>query len=315
MNKKIFCFCAVWLFAVTSVLFAETILQEFSSKKDFDAFWDVSTWGNANQQYSADNVNLDTVKGWLQLKINASPQGTKPVCGEITSKRANFLYGSYRASIKFDNIPGGVVGWFVFKDEPDLHEVDIEYLTEDIKHIHYTLHHIQTSVDYKKDAISFDPTTDFHEYRFDWYSNKVVYYIDGKKFDSLTVKVPDAACIIMLNFWSGNIAAWGGPAPTKDTYMYVDYMHYYSDLASKTTMPGNGQNKKHVDLRIVLQDLQNNRYFLPKTYSNIRLYKCNGQSAGLKDNMNTSKPPASGQYILKIPNKGEAIVLPCAVIR
>jgi beta-glucanase (GH16 family) len=183
-------------------------------------------------------VYLDTANGWVRLKINASPQGTKPVNGEITSKRNNFLYGSYRASIKFENIPGGVVGWFVYRTTTDIHEIDVEFLTEDIKNVHFTLHHVQTDVDYKKCRIDFDPTAAFHEYRFDWLANKVVYYIDGKKIDSLTKKVPDAACSIMLNFWSANIQDWGGPAPVKDTYMYVDYMRYYSDAATSARRPG-----------------------------------------------------------------------------
>ena len=204
---------AVCIAIIAKTASAETILQDFTSKKDFDAFWDISTWGNTDQQYAAANVKLDTVNGWVQLKLSASPPGTKPVCGEFTSKRTNFLYGSYRASIKFDNTPGAVVGWFVYKDVPDLHEIDVEYLTADIKHIHFTLHNIQTDVDYRKDAISFDPTAAFHEYRFDWYAGKVVYYIDGLKFDSLSVKVPDAACAIMLNYWSANIDGWGwGPS-------------------------------------------------------------------------------------------------------
>ena len=33
------------------------------------------------------------------------------------------------------------------------------------------------------------------------------------------------------------MADWGGPAPTKDTYMYVDYMRYYSDLSTGTDQP------------------------------------------------------------------------------
>ena len=217
---------------------AEEIKQEFNSRADFDSFWNISTWSNSDQQYSASNVTLDTVNGWVRLKINASPQGTKPVNGEISSKRNNFLYGSYRASIKFDAVPGGVVGWFVYRTTADLHEIDVEFLTRDTKNIHFTLHHVQTSVDYKKAPISFDPTADFHEYRFDWHADKVVYFIDGNTIDSLTNKVPDAACSILLNFWSANIPEWGGPAPTQDTYMYVDYMRYYSDFSAAPDRPG-----------------------------------------------------------------------------
>ncbi|HEX7511390.1 MAG TPA: glycoside hydrolase family 16 protein, partial [Chitinivibrionales bacterium] len=282
--------------------FAETILQDFTGKKDFDAFWDISTWGDTAQQYSAANVKLDTVNGWVQLKLNASPKGTKPVCGEFTSKRSNFLYGSYRASIKFDSTPGAVVGWFVYKDVPDLHEIDVEYLTNDLKHIHYTLHHIQTDVDYKVDAINFNPTSGFHEYRFDWYSTKVVYYIDGKKTDSLFVKVPDATCTIMLNYWSANIADWGGPAPTKDTYMYIDYMHYYSDYGASSALPEIQRKNSMADFRPA-----------PRR---ARLFKCNGRilNTGSTGEYPT---PIPGIYLIDTKGKGVAadITLKQCIIR
>ena len=45
---------------------AETIIQNFTNKSDFSAFWNISTWGNAEQQYAAANVQLDTVNGWVK---------------------------------------------------------------------------------------------------------------------------------------------------------------------------------------------------------------------------------------------------------
>jgi endo-1,3-1,4-beta-glycanase ExoK len=287
-----FIFCLVM---ITKTATAETIIQDFTSKSNFDAFWNISTWGNADQQYSAANVELDTVNGWVQLKLSASPPGTKPVCGEITSKRENFRYGSYRASIKFDRTPGAVVGWFVYKDVPDLHEIDVEYLTDDIKHIHFTLHHIRTDVDYRKDAIEFDPTAAFHEYRFDWYDNRVVYFIDGMKIDSLNVNVPDAACAIMLNYWSANIDGWGGPAPTKDTYMYIDYVHYYSDYSTKTLLPVKPQRKNPVDFKIVRQRK--------------RLFKCNGQIVNFTGSREGLTLPVPGLYIMDMERRGATAIL------
>lgn len=219
---------SLWLTFLCSICSAEIIKEEFNSLQDMGQFWEISSWENDNRKFAPENVSVDN--GVLVLKLSASPQGVKPVCGEIYSKRNNFLYGSYRASIKISNGAGGVVGWFVYKDEPDLHEVDIEFLTRKADEIHFTLHHISTSVDYQKKAISFDPAADFHEYRYDWYPDKVEFYIDSQLQATLTNQVPDAACMIMLNHWSGNIANWGGPAPTQDIYMYVDYMHYYSDF-------------------------------------------------------------------------------------
>lgn len=230
---------AVLLFAVLAALAlpstpdAETLRQDFDSMADLKAFWDISTWGGENRTHSAQNVSVDS--GVLVLKLSGSQPGEKPVCAEITSKRSDFKYGSYRASIKTSKTPGGVVGWFTYRDSP-LNEIDVEMLTKDISDLHFTLHHIQTNVDYKLKKLDFDPSAAFHEYRFDWYPDKVEYFVDGKPYATLSNKVPDMESRIMLNHWSGNIAGWGGPAPTRDMFMYVDWMAFSTEYGAPTRL-------------------------------------------------------------------------------
>lgn len=215
------------IYFMSQIVLSETIRQNFNSMAELNTFWDLSAWTNENRTHSPSNVSIkDSV---LVLKLSGSQAGQKPVCAEITSKRSNFKYGSYRASIKTTNIAGAVVGWFVYRGSP-LNEIDIEFLTRDISQVYFTLHHITTNVDHQVKKIAFDPSTAFHEYRFDWYPNRVDYYIDSKYITSLTKSVPDSFATIMLNHWSGNITGWGGDAPTQDVYMYVDYMEYRSEL-------------------------------------------------------------------------------------
>lgn len=213
---------------------AETLKQDFNSLDDLKAFWDISTWGNETRVHSAQNVAV--AGGILSLKLSAAPPGTKPVCAEIASKRADFRYGSYRASIRTSHVPGGVAGWFVYRDSP-LNEIDVEMLTKDNRDLHFTLHHIQTDVDYKLVKLDFDPAADFHEYRFDWHPGSVDYFVDGKPAGSLTKQVPDQDAAMMLNNWSGNLAGWGGPAPTEDMYMDVDWVAYTSDFPAASALP------------------------------------------------------------------------------
>jgi hypothetical protein len=213
---------------------AETLKQDFNSLEDLKAFWDISTWGDETRVHSAENVSV--AGGILSLKLSAAPAGTKPVCAEIASKRADFRYGSYRASIRTSHVPGGVAGWFVYRDSP-LNEIDVEMLTKDNRDLHFTLHHIQTDVDYKLVKLDFDPAAGFHEYRFDWHPGSVDYFVDGKPAGSLTKQVPDQDAAMMLNNWSGNIADWGGPAPTEDMYMDVDWVAYTSDFPAASLLP------------------------------------------------------------------------------
>ncbi len=209
-----------------------SIKEDFNSLDELKENWWISQWGQATKQYDASMVSVDS--GVLQLSMlpDSLDNLPRPLCGEVVYNSAKVLYGSFRASIKTTKHAGGVVGWFVYKDgvpgDGELHEVDMEILTEDLTQIQYTLHHDAYSVDHIIDPLHFDPSEDFHEYRFDWYPDSVVYYIDGVRREKLTVNVPDDSCLIMLNYWSNNSPNWGGKMPNTLTHMWVDYMHYYS---------------------------------------------------------------------------------------
>ncbi|HUS37059.1 MAG TPA: glycoside hydrolase family 16 protein [Verrucomicrobiae bacterium] len=201
--------------------------QTFDSVQELDAAaWTASAWKNATRAHSPTNV---TVKdGALVLKLSASVPGTKPVCAEVVSRRNDFFYGTYRASIKMSSVPGAVVGWFTYLGNP-LNEIDVEFLTRDPRKAHFTLHHVKTGVDHATAEMPFDPSAAFHEYRFDWYTNRVEYYVDGKQYATLTNQVPDRPSRILINHWSGNIPKWGGQAPTEDAVMLVDWVWFSSE--------------------------------------------------------------------------------------
>ena len=161
----------------------------------------------------------------LQLKLSAAVPETLPVCAEIASRRNDFFYGTYRASIRMSPVPGAVVGWFTYLGRP-LNEIDVEFLTRDPLVAHFTLHHIQTGVDHGRKTLDFDPSAAFHEYRYDWYKERVDYFIDGQPAATLTRQVPDMPSRLMLNHWSGNIPTFGGAAPTEDAIMQIDWVYY-----------------------------------------------------------------------------------------
>lgn len=211
-----------------SSLHAQAFVDNFNTQAEFEQNWRVSTWGSTAHQYSADNVSIQDSA--LVLKLNASPQGTIPVGGEVTWKAQTFKYGSFSARIKTTNIPGSVIGFFVYKDgvpgDGNLHEVDIELLTNSPQKMYYTLHHDGYSTDHTTRNLPWLPSDAYHDYRMDWHPDSVVYYIDGERTAALYKSIPDDDCSLILNHWSKNIAGWGGPAPTEDTYMYIDQVSY-----------------------------------------------------------------------------------------
>jgi Tol biopolymer transport system component len=201
-------------------------LQTFDSMQDLETAWTLSSWANDNRAHSPANVKVNS--GILELTLSATAPGAKPVCAEVASRRRDFFHGTYRASIKMSKIPGAVVGWFTYLGNP-LNEIDVEFLTRDPRKAHFTLHHIRTGVDHATPEMPFDPSEAFHEYRFDWYADRVEYYVDGTQYATLTKEVPDTPSRLMLNHWSGNIPGWGGAAPTEDAVMLVDWVYYSSE--------------------------------------------------------------------------------------
>ncbi len=120
----------------------------------------------------------------------------------------------------------------------ETYEIDVEFLTEDLSQIHFTLHHDEYTTEHKIVPISFDPSADFHEYRFDWHPDSVVYYIDQERITSLTTRIPDDSTAAMINWWSNNNTHWGGSMPDTTTHLWVDYMAYVplEDLGKTTIM-------------------------------------------------------------------------------
>jgi hypothetical protein len=203
-----------------------TFFEGFDTLEKMKQNWGISTWGGDNRVHSAENVRV--ADGILDLELSGSQPGQKPVCAEIVSKRSDFHYGTYRSSIKVTNKPGAVVGFFIYLGNP-LNEIDIEFLTVDPRTAYFTLHHNTANVDHTTRPLAFDPSAAFHEYRFDWYRDSVVFFIDAKRQAVLKKQVPLHKSLFMLNHWSGNIAGWGGPAPREDVHMLVDWAYYSSD--------------------------------------------------------------------------------------
>jgi len=211
-------------------------VQSFTTADDVQAAWTMSSWANTNRAHSPANVTV--VDGVLHLKLSATKPGDKPVCAEVVSRRSDFHYGTYRASIKMTSVPGAVAGWFTYLGKP-LNEIDVEFLSRDPRVARFTLHHIKTGVDHGRQMLAFDPAAAFHEYRFDWYADRVEYYIDGQPSAVLRKEVPDRPSRLLLNHWSGNIPTFGGPAPTEDAVMQVNWVYYSPDYRDPT--PGSLQ--------------------------------------------------------------------------
>jgi len=76
--------------------------------------------------------------------------------------------------------------------------------------------------------LPFNPTTDFHEYRFDFVPGEVHFYADGKVLAKIQgAAIPSNSGHLILQHWSNGNNVWSGGPPAKDTSVSVKYVKAY----------------------------------------------------------------------------------------
>lgn len=81
---------------------------------------------------------------------------------------------------------------------------------------------------YKRVNLDFDPTGAFHEYRFDYTPNRVLFYTDSKLIAQMKGEnMPSAGGHLILQHWSNGNQWWSGGPPTEDATVAVSYVKAY----------------------------------------------------------------------------------------
>ncbi|HMT74379.1 MAG TPA: glycoside hydrolase family 16 protein [Chitinophagaceae bacterium] len=222
-----------------------------STKWVFDTKGNAHGWGNNEKQhYTAYNTgNAVVEKG--SLKIIARKQKTDKrdytSARLITKGRASFQYGKIIARIK---LPGGKGVWPAFwmlgnnidsVDWPRCGEIDImEHVGYEPDSIYGTIHsnaynHMKGTQKVKAIAIK-KPYTRFHKYSIEWTPEKIDFFVDGKKLNSIDNEYLtdkewpfNQPFYIILNLAVGG--NWGGKHGIDDAVfpstMEVDYVRVY----------------------------------------------------------------------------------------
>jgi beta-glucanase (GH16 family) len=163
--------------------------------------------------------------GLLNLE---APGLYKPEGSQIQTLRNDYWYGSYRVTMKtashFGAASEGTVNAFFFYSNPSEQEIDIEILSKDNGVgkgiVHFVTHPSTRNTDIAY-TLNFDPSAGYNEYGFDWYRDKVEFFVNKIKVKTQKLAVPSATGNIMLNHWTGN-PNWGGTAEPLRSEMLVD---------------------------------------------------------------------------------------------
>lgn len=139
-------------------------------------------------------------------------------------------YGSYRARMKVPNTPGSITGFFLYKAPDYESEIDIEVYNDSTRRIMFTTYASGRQTHTETTTLPFDPTTGFHEYRFDYLRDpdtalaSVTFYVDGREMRTWNTGIPETSMHLMLNTW---FPTWlEGRRPKKTAYTYVDSIEY-----------------------------------------------------------------------------------------
>ncbi len=188
---------------------------------DFNTF-DEARWSKGNHNLGRSYLNpanVDVSGGNLRVKLPARTTNG----GELLSDEL-YGHGSYTARMKLPNAPSSITGFFLYQAPDYASEIDIEIYNDTSRKIMFSTYaggkqtHTQTL------ALPFDPTTGFHDYRFDHAPGSVKFYADGVLMKQWTDGLPETSMRLYANAW---FPSWlAGRKPAKDQYVLVDSIRH-----------------------------------------------------------------------------------------
>jgi len=185
----------------------------FNFIDDFNGF-DANRWIISNKLTPGfgrfDTQNISLKDGLLSIKF---PMQTKDG-GEVkTTAPAKYKYGTYRASIKTPSqLPGTYTTFFLY-ESTNLDEIDIEIWNDGSGKLDLNTWVKGVQKFSSQIILAFDPSSQFHEYRIDYYPNEVSFWVDNVKLKYTTdlSQIPTSLTNIYISGWwpkwmSGNVS-------------------------------------------------------------------------------------------------------------
>ena len=193
-----------------------------SKQENFDvldqSIWSVTDKNLGRTLLSSENVEVKD--GYLNIRIPANTlEG-----GELVKQQA-VTYGSYESRMKLPKAPSSITGFFLYAPPDYFYEIDIEIHNTNEGKLLLTTYADGAVQNEYVGKLGFDPTADFHNYRFDYAVDGVAFYVDSKLIlewqDGFPVGQP---LQLMVNTWYPN---WleGTPTPD-DQVLLVDWIRY-----------------------------------------------------------------------------------------
>ncbi len=195
------------------------ILQTY---EDFSAY-DEDIWEKSSHPLGLgllEPINVTIEDNLLKLTMPANTLDG----GQLETREYDHLYGSYRVSMKLPDAPSSITGFFLYRAPDYYHEVDIEVVNDPSGKVWFTTYADGKVTNSYETYLGFDPTEDYHEYRFDLYPDKASFYINGILFKSFKGGLTDKPMKLMINSWFPH---WlDGIKPETDAVTRVEWIKY-----------------------------------------------------------------------------------------
>ncbi|CAO3616572.1 unnamed protein product [Mucor fragilis] len=201
----------------------------------------------------------------LEVRVTVDPTKSKPVeriqCGGVGTNRQDFMYGSFRSYMRATKVNGTVAGMFLYNAQG---EIDIELLSAvQPPQAYFAMHPgliengKASSLTHGNVQLGFDPADDFHEYRFDWFPNLTVFFVDGVESYRMTTNVLNLPSRVMFNHWTdGNANFSQGPAK-ENANINIKNMTFFFNSSDINGAPTCLNSKSACDIQKITRALQN----------------------------------------------------------
>ncbi|RJQ48342.1 MAG: glycosyl hydrolase family protein [Nitrospiraceae bacterium] len=211
--------------------------EDFSAPKLSVFQWGEATFSLYN--FRADPAMVSNSEGVNYLRLGESKSSVYPSGFIYTQER--FSYGSYSARMKVSDMPGAVASFFacseiakIFTDATH-DEIDFELITAEPHSVLLSTWYVATGMEGDSQTPTHnsflwkDPSFDirqWHVYRFDWYPERVDFFIDSRKVWTSTKAVPKRELQISLNIYT--IDTWKEVQfpPKGEVVQMTDWVEY-----------------------------------------------------------------------------------------
>ena len=179
--------------------------------------------------------NISNSNGITTLRLDRD-YGPLPYSGAELRSVQKYGYGYYEVRMKPAKNPGIVSSFFTYTGPTDgtpWDEIDIEFLGKDTTKVQFNYYTNGVGNHEMVYNLGFDASQAFHTYAFEWKSDSITWYVDGRAVHKATQSIPRNPGKIMINLWPGiGVDAWlrpfNGRTPLYAEYDYIKFDSYGS---------------------------------------------------------------------------------------